>query len=399
LGSVHRRSLSTRRIRARAPLLALAFVALALSAVGRPSRAEPAPAPQAPATATAPDAVLALGPPVRAVRVDSDPSTYSACAAPSVLRLHGADDLRTIEDLASCSPDDAWARAMDRDQPASQHCEAAARVDPARVLEGALPLDAATVAHVRAIFQAGQPLGRRRDMFGLVGDSMTLDASFLRPLRRLFDAPVSPERRAAFPLGQIAPEAFVAPRAAKVGVRATWPLLPRPGGLSPIDDMVMALSPAYALVLYGANDALWRTDSVDLLARGFEDALSAIVDALEARGIVAVLTTVPKHMRERGWPDCAPGPTGAGNERFAMQATVLSARVADLACRRHLPLIDLRWSLDALVYHGVGPDGVHLSMHPAGGGVPDDSGLSCGHDAQNLVTIRELQRVVDAVTW
>jgi hypothetical protein len=198
----------------------------------------------------------------------------------------------------------------------------------------------------------------------------------------------------------LAPDSFVAPRAAKVGMRATWPLTPR--GLkqaTPIDEMVAAVSPAYAVVLYGANDALWRTDSVDLLVRGFDAAFTAIVDALEARGIVPILTTIPKHMRERGWPDCAVTPTSGGNERFAVQATVLSDTVADLACRRHLPLIDLRWALDPLLDHGVGPDGIHLSVHPSGGGVLDGSGLACGINVQNLVTLRELARVVDATSW
>jgi hypothetical protein len=183
-------------------------------------------------------------------------------------------------------------------------------------------------------------------------------------------------------------------------MRAPWPLTrTHVNEPPPLEAMVARESPAYAVVLYGANDALWRTDSLDLLRRGYGDALSAIVDALEARGIVPILTTVPKHMRQRGWPDCAATPTGGSNERFAVQATVLSADVADLACRRHLPLIDLRWALEPLVYHGVGADGVHLSVHPAGAGVLDAAGLACGHNAQNLVTLRELARVVDAATW
>jgi hypothetical protein len=104
-------------------------------------------------------------------------------------------------------------------------------------------------------------------------------------------------------------------------------------------------------------------------------------------------------MREHGWPDCAGSPTSGGNERFNVQTAVLSADVADLACRRHLPLIDLRWALDPLLDHGVGPDGVHLSVHPGGGGVLDAAGLECGYNVRNLVTLRELGRVVDAAAW
>jgi hypothetical protein len=194
-------------------------------------------------------------------------------------------------------------------------------------------------------------------------------------------------------------DSFVAPRAAKVGVRSTWPLTPRgPDQSTPLDELVSAVSPAYAVVLYGANDALWRTDSLPRLEHDFTAAMTAIVDRLEAQGVVPILTTIPKHMRERGWPDCPGAHGGGANERFAAQATALSADVADLACRRHLPLIDLRWSLDPLLDHGVGPDGVHLSEHPSGGGILDATGLQCGYNVRNLVTLRTLGLVVDATS-
>jgi hypothetical protein len=386
----------------RTPLFCLAVAALALIAAGSGRQAEaPAGAVARPAV-TATDTVLPTGDPVLASRVDSDPATYSACAAPSVLKLHGPDDSRDLASLASCSRGDAWSRIPDQEQPSALRCAAAGRAIPfARVLEGALPLDPATAAHVHAVFRAGQALGRRGDVFGLVGDSMTVDANFVRPFAPGAGHAVIPaEVRPLLPLERFSPDSFTLPRAAKVGARATWPLarqwVHQP---SPLEDMVAAQSPAYAVVLYGANDALWRTDSLELLTSGFDAALGAIVDALEVRGVVPILTTIPKHMRERGWPDCASIPTNGSNERFAVQAAVLSAGVADLACRRHLPLVDLRWALEPLLDHGVGPDGVHLSVHPGGGGVLDAAGLECGYNVRNLVTLRELARVVDAAAW
>jgi hypothetical protein len=384
----------------RTPLLCLAVAAVALIAAGA-SHAQPTPvAPRPSTTAVASD--LAPAVPVRELRVDSDPATYSACAVPSVLKLHGADDARDLASLASCAPGDGWAHIADREQAASIHCDTANRpLDLERILEGALPLDPATAAHVHAIFRTGQALGRRPDTFGLVGDSLTVDTNFLTPFGSSPGRVVlPPDVRSLLPLGKFAAESFTAPRAAKIGVRATWPLTPR--GFkrpSPLEEMVAGESPAYAVILYGANDALWRTDSLDLLVRGFDTALTAVVDALEAEGIVPIVTTIPKHMREHGWPDCAATPTSGGNERFAVQAAVLSADVAALACRRHLPVVDLRWALDPLVDHGVGPDGVHLSVHRSGGGVLDPSGLQCGYNVRNLVTLRELGRVVDAAAW
>lgn len=298
-------------------------------------------------------------------------------------------------------PGDAWSQLPDHEQAGALHCDLAGRpVDVARVLEGALPLDAATAAHVHALFRTGQAQGRHADVFGLVGDSLTVDGNFLRPFAPGGRVAFDPDVERLLPLHSFAPASFVGLRAAKVGARAPWVLAPR--GFqqpSPLDEMVAGVSPAYAVVLFGPNDALWRTDSVDLLVRGFDGALSAIVDALEARGVVPVLTTIPKHMREKGWPDCAATATGGGNERFAVQASILSADVADLACRRHLPLVDLRWALDPLPDHGVGPDGVHLSVHPSGGGMLGGSGLECGYNVRNLVTLRELGRVAEAAAW
>jgi len=401
-------------MRPRSLLLSFCTVGALVAGVYGASNAGPPPDPRPAATATATDGALPADAPVRAPRVDSDVAGRSACSAPSVAELHAPDDARDLGALAACSPDDPWAHLADREQAAALHCDAAARrIDLSRVLEGALPLDAATTDHVRAVFRAGQAQGRRPDAFGLIGDSMTLDANFLRPFAAVAALPRDVEAsltlaapkggaRTVLELFRGGHDSFIAPRAAKVGARAPWALAPRGGkeGLaSPLDAMVAGLSPAYAAILYGANDALWRTDSLELLVRGFRAALASIVDALELRGIVPILTTVPKHMREKGWPDCPSAALAASNERFAVQATALSAEVADLACQRHLPLVDLRWALDPLLDHGVGPDGVHLSVHPGGGGVLDAGGLECGYNVRNLVTLRELARVVDAVSW
>jgi hypothetical protein len=374
-----------------------------------------------PATIAA-DSAMPTSLPTREPRVDQDPSSNGACAAPSVLRLRASDDSRDIGMLTSCAPGDGWASVPDREQGSTQRCDSAGKhVTVARVLEGALPLDAATREHVRRVFAEGKKQGRRADAFGLVGDSITMDGSFLFPFAEGSSAHlVLPhDVQQAFALSarwpahdvislfrhghavegeRYAADSFIAPRAAKVGVRAMWPLTP--AGFkqkTPLDQMVDALSPAYAVVLYGANDALGRTDDVPLLVREFDERLAAIADALETRGIVAILTTVPKHERERGWPDCPYAPSSGCNERFAIQANALSAEVADLACRKHLPLIDLRWAMDPLVNHGVGPDGVHLSKHPSGGGVLDTGGLQCGYNVRNLVTLRELAMVAEVV--
>jgi hypothetical protein len=298
----------------------------------------------------------------------------------------------------------------DRDQASTGRCDIAARPELlAHVLSGALPLDAATMDHIRTVYREGQKQSRRDHAFGLVGDSLTNAAPFMHPFTTSQALAVATREPLSLSRGGSVvdlfrttdgsrPSSYEAPRAAKDGVRASWPLQQHSiGGAIPIDAMISAVSPAYAVVLFGANDALFRTDSLPALRNDFTAGLSAIVDALERRGVIPLLSTVPKHMRERGWPDCPSATQRGSNEVFAAQATALSAAVAEVACQRHVPLIDLRWALDPLQNHGVGPDGVHLSVHPSGGAILDNAGLQCGYNVRNLVTLRELALVVDAV--
>lgn len=347
-------------------------------------------------------------------------ASAAACAPPSVTLLHGRDDSRTLDDLATCSATDTYVTACDNEQPVSTKCGQAAQARPqdlAKLIAAALPLDPATVQHVRAVFAAGQTKGRRADVFGLVGDSMTVETNFMTPFGAgsTFRVVLAPAVATALDMGggksiidvfrgvaatdAGALDSFRAPRAAKVGVRAVWPLQPdATTGVTPLDQMVSALSPAYAVVMYGANDAEQIIGSVDVVDKTFADHLRALVDALEARGVVPILSTVPKHMRDKRFPDCSPTPNASSNTRYMIQTNVVSAAAAEVACERHLPLIDFHYAMDAELDHGVGPDGVHPTVWGQGGGILDETGLQCGYNARNLVTLRELKLVYEAAT-
>ena len=54
--------------------------------------------------------------------------------------------------------------------------------------------------------------------------------------------------------------------------------------------------------------------------------------------------------------------------------------------------------MDDLLHHGLGPDGVHPHVHPAGGAVLTAEGLACGYNVRNAVTLMALARVVGALT-
>jgi hypothetical protein len=135
--------------------------------------------------------------------------------------------------------------------------------------------------------------------------------------------------------------------------------------------------------------------SPDALAKEFGDALRSLVDAIESRGVVPILTTIPKHARTKRFPDCPERGPGGSNLRFAIQTNVVSATIAAVACERALPLIDYRYAIDPLLDHGVGGDGVHPTLYRLGAGVLDDDGLECGYNVRNFVTLRMVKLVRD----
>jgi hypothetical protein len=190
---------------------------------------------------------------------------------------------------------------------------------------------------------------------------------------------------------------FDAPRAARVGAKARWVRTLDARGKTPLSQMIDEVSPAFAVVMYGTNDAVDTVEPFDGITTRFASELGAIVDALEAAGVVPILSTVPKHMRDRRFADCPVKGTDKSNLRYALQTNAISGAAADLACTRHLPLLDLRYALDPLLDHGVGKDGVHPTRFYRGGGILDEHGLQCGYNVKNFVTLRMLKQVREAV--
>jgi hypothetical protein len=340
----------------------------------------------------------------------------NACNAPSVHLLAAPDDARDFARLAGCNPYEPFFATWDEEEPTASTCGRDPKkrhADVAKMLEAVPPLDEATAAHVRAIVQAGRLRGRRPNVVGLVGDSITIDHSFLRPFAvgASMKVALSPEVHSALATDDThtildvlrgtggsdeSYDSFLAPRAAKVGARIPWALSYNASmHASPVDDLVSSVSPAYAVVMYGTNDAEWYLLSPDALAKEFGDALRSLVDAIESRGVVPILTTIPKHARTKRFPDCPERGGGGSNLRFAIQTNVVSATIAAVACERALPLIDYRYAIDPLLDHGVGADGVHPTLYRLGAGVLDDDGLECGYNVRNFVTLRMVKLVRD----
>lgn len=287
--------------------------------------------------------------------------------------------------------------------------------DLQRFLAAVPPLDTPTVERIRQVFMRGKELGRNARVFGMVGDSITVSPDFLgsfakKTERRVLlsewvveqltmrSGPTIVDyfREGVAELRDGVPrDSFSAYRAAKVGARATWPLQNEEANASPIEQLTTRINPAFAVVTFGANDAAYKIAPPEQVAADFERHTLALVRALESRGVVVILSNEMRHGDQPGVKAC-PKDAEMNDWRVAVGTNATSARAAEIACREHLPLIDLRHALDAATNYGLGPDGVHLTTFQRGAGVLDEHGLDCGNNIRNLVTLIALRQVVEA---
>ncbi|HHH30368.1 MAG TPA: SGNH/GDSL hydrolase family protein [Polyangiaceae bacterium] len=348
-------------------------------------------------------------PTIESTALEAPVATEPVCHAPS-LDATGELDAREEAALEPCrNPDTGPGRLAKRcglDGPEPDI--------PLDALEEAvIPFDRATREHLRAVAARGRELGRNPHAFGLVGDSMTVSGAFMRPYGTDEAIVVAPELEPSLwsettggsifdwyrgyqieRFGGRWRDSFTATRAARVGARTPWAV--EGGAMSPLANMVERISPAVAIVLFGGNDAAYRVLPFDQLADRFQNDLERVIDQLEERGVIVVLNTIARHGDSPGFRNC-----GASREmsdwRLAVQTNLLSARVADLACERHLPLIDVRHAMDTAINLGLGSDGVHPSYFARGAGVLDARALRCGYNVRNFVTMKMLAEIVDLV--
>ena len=420
-----------------ATLLALALGGCAPAATPppAPARAGTASSPGTAGTTTAPPSAASPGvdepspltttATATATPAPARPRRRTACEAPS-LEVRSARDGRDDASLARCT----FGPTGDEIRAASCGLKDVRRpFELARLDEAVLAFDEATREHVGELAARGAALGRKTRVFGLAGDSMTASPFFLHGFTAVEGEPVvldpevahalqssrAPEGDEPPGLGTRAPgsqgtivdvyrgfnaqfgvDSFGARRAAKVGAVSQWALSPAGQPLfSPLGSLVERISPAVVVVMYGSNDAGSRFVGLDELEARFRESLGRIVDYLEDHGVVPVLTTIPRHTDDAQRTDCSSDADAMTDHRIAVQTSRLSAATAMLACERHLPLVDLRHALDALVNFGIGADGVHMTSYVRGNAVLDRDGLQCGYNVRSYVTLAMLRELAE----
>ncbi len=241
------------------------------------------------------------------------------------------------------------------------------------------PLTPAVVARLREIANS---VPRQPNVLAKVGDSNTVNPGFLTCLdgpnldlagRDALQATVN--HFAAGDAAGSSPYDRVS-QAATVGWSAPAVLA---GSPTPLDTEISAISPRYAVVLFGTNDIQSRAINT------YANALVTMVDTLATQGVVPLLTTVP------------PRDDDATADAWVPRYNLVVRAVAQ---SRRIPLLDLEGALRPIPNHGIGPDGLHLNTYQAGGArgcVFTPAGLEYGHNTRNLLTLEALHRARSAV--
>ena len=213
------------------------------------------------------------------------------------------------------------------------------------------------------------------DVFVKVGDSITVDESFLHCFAGTnldWDGREQLESsRAHFAGGT--PEPFARTSlAAGIGWNAAEPLTHAPG----LSEELIALTPGFAVVMYGTNDVGYH--NIDW----FGTNMLNLVDYLGAAGVVSILSTIPPR-----------------DDSASADAEVPrhNAVIRGIAQAYQLPLVDFHRELIDIPGHGLWGDGVHPNVYSGGGCIFTSVGLGYGHNLRNLITIEALARVVALV--
>lgn len=241
-------------------------------------------------------------------------------------------------------------------------------------------------SRAREIFEAGQQLGNRPNVFSKVGDSITYTGAYLTPfgkgnydlgvytyLQPIIDFYTSEPARTS---DSFQNESL----AAYNGWRAETVLAPSKAdkqvcelGENPLVCEYRVTRPAVALIMLGTNDVIPTTP------RQFEQQMRRILDISIEMGVIPVLSTIPEYKQVN----------------MHQEVADFNAIITGLAQEYQIPLWDFHLILNGLPNNGIGEDGVHPSVsysHPAEF-TTDYLGL--GMTVRNLSTLQ----VLDALYW
>jgi hypothetical protein len=285
--------------------------------------------------------------------------------------------LVSLASIATAAPKGAATPASPIDASAAAPESTPPQAPAVHYPEGELhsPMTREIVDNLRAVLDRSDG---RRNVFAKIGDSNTVNASFmgcfagkdvrlgahaaLASTLAFFGAQRADEQRTSY--DRIT-------EAATVGWLAGNVLA---GGTSPLARELAAVKPAFAVIMLGTNDN--RPGGIEPFAKD----LAEVVDRTLAAGVVPLLSTIPPR---------------ADSPAAAARVPEINAAIRAIAEARRVPLMDLHAALLPLRGYGLAADGVHLQM--AGSGTPHGcwltpDALQRGMNVRNLLTLTALDR-------
>jgi LysM repeat protein len=239
--------------------------------------------------------------------------------------------------------------------------------------------------HSRQIFQLGQSLGNRANIFSKVGDSITVSSAFLNPigtgqyylhqydyLQPLIDYYSASWARTHNSFANVS-------LAAKVGWSAQALNMAELADEdycseieTPLECEYRWVKPSIALIMLGTNDV------PSTPVNSFESAMREIIETTIDHGIIPIISTIPPmHL-----------PKAAG------RVELLNGVIIDLAQEYDIPLWDYWAALQGLPDEGLGSDGVHPSLALYGHNADFTSPyLQSGMPVRNLTALQALDVV------
>jgi hypothetical protein len=247
-----------------------------------------------------------------------------------------------------------------------------------------------TTERVREIFQQGQQLGNRANVFTKVGDSNTTSGDFLYPIglqRNVCElGPYSYLQETIDFFSEAAPRqgqdnSFTNfSLAADNGYSSAsaldpfWAIEPCAGNESPVMCEYRLARPSIALIMLGLMDVRYATD-----AGSYGDNMERIVQASIEQGVIPVLTN------NSVLPD---------QETLSFDLSVQNnIELLDIAETYQTPLINLWAAVQTLPDYGIGPDRTHLKA--AVGSFCSFNGpeQELGSTLRNLLTLQALDEI------
>ncbi|HYO89467.1 MAG TPA: SGNH/GDSL hydrolase family protein [Candidatus Limnocylindrales bacterium] len=249
---------------------------------------------------------------------------------------------------------------------------------------GFVPFPDDIANNIRSIYSVGQAYGNQPGMFSKVGDSISMSVSYLRQIGwGVYDLGaygyLQPVVRQFSNTWVGVDNAFTRESlAADVGWAAWGALEPELADEErcqpeekPLECEFRIARPSIALIMFGTNDASYRT------AAEFRYDMERIIALSLSWGVIPVLSTFPNR------PDTPDA------------AAALNQVVRDLANARRLPLWDYAAALAALPDEGLAWDHLHPSSPERANQVAVFSAenLQYGYVVRNLTALQILDRV------